>query len=261
MTDSSRLTQLFRYRCLMSSQTPPEPPPIPTPPQPIEPPPVAAQPTAQNPAQNPAPEQPAPPVPPAYQAPQAPQYGQPAAPQYGQYAPQQQAPQYGQPTGQFGQPAPQYGQPGAYQQPAYGQPAYGQPAYGQPGAGQQLTADGKRPRKVWDIVISSILVGLSVIFVLLAIVTAITLPASMQSEFDSRGLGVYNPDDAAGATMAIIISHVVLFLISAGLTVLLIVQRKVSFWVPLAAGILAAILFWAILISTIATVPGFTDGI
>jgi hypothetical protein len=44
---------------------------------------------------------------------------------------------------------------------------------------------------------------------------------------------------------------VVLFLAALGVSILLLVKRRVAFWVPLVAGAVAAIIFWVVLFSLV----------
>ena len=54
-------------------------------------------------------------------------------------------------------------------------------------------------------------------------------------------------------------SHVLLYLLAIGLSILLLVKRKIAFYVPLAAGVLAAIIFWVAIIALMMTDPNLLD--
>ena len=57
------------------------------------------------------------------------------------------------------------------------------------------------------------------------------------------------------------ISHVVLFLAAVGVSIPLLVKRRLAFWVPLVAGAIAAIVFWGVLISLIFSDQALVNGI
>lgn len=188
----------------------------------------------------PSPEQ-APAYPPQYSAPQysppqssAPQYSPPPySPQpYGQqpYAPQPygQQPYAPQPYGQQPYPA------------QYGAPHYGSAGY-----------EGVRPIRTADAIISIVLMVIGLAGVVMACFTAAEgLGSFMQGGYDSAGLGTYVPTGAQGVTQAVLVgSHLVLYLVSVPLTIMLIVKRRISFWLPLTAGTVAAIVFWVTLLT------------
>jgi hypothetical protein len=54
------------------------------------------------------------------------------------------------------------------------------------------------------------------------------------------------------------VSHVVLFVIALGLSIALLIRRRiVVFWVPLGAGFIAAVIFWSTLASVLLSDPAF----
>ena len=168
------------------------------------------------------------PVPPAPPAPPAPPV--PPVPQYGEYAP-------------AGYVAPQ---------PVAG-PAPAQPQ----GAASYPQQAPVRERKTWDLVLTSILLvmglfgaGIGVIYGLL-----FTDPTLIASALEQGGYPGFN-GDAGAAPAILIISHVVLYLIALG-AIPLLIARRVAFWLPLAAGIVAAIIFWSTVMGVLFSDPGF----
>jgi len=47
--------------------------------------------------------------------------------------------------------------------------------------------------------------------------------------------------------------------VAAGLSVLLLVKKKIAFYVPLTAGVIAAIVFWATIVTVMASDPDFAS--
>jgi hypothetical protein len=179
---------------------------------------------------------------------------------------------YGSPTAQPAAPA----QPAAAAQPlpppAYGErlpdptgaPAYAAPAYGAPVAGAAYPAPPKR-RRTWDLVLTIILliVGLFGMGIGLIYAAIFSDPALVQEVFDEAygqsGLGGWN--GSVGAAPAVIaISHIVLYLVAVGVGILLLIRNKIAFWVPLAAGVVAAIVFWGSLFAIVLSDPGVMPG-
>jgi hypothetical protein len=157
-------------------------------------------------------------------------------PQYGEYAPgfvpPAPAPQYAR----YAPAAPQYGQP-------YGAASYPQQA--QP-----------RKRKTWDVVLSIILLVVGLFGMLLGVAYGITFgnPALLDATFQQQGLGGFN--GTVGAAPGVLIgSHVLLYLLAVGGTIPLLLTKRIAFWVPLTAGVVAAIVFWVTLFAVMLTDP------
>ena len=144
-------------------------------------------------------------------------------PQYGEYAPAGYVP-----------PASQQPQPAAPAHPAYptGYPAQPAPL-------------GRR-RKTWDLVLTIILLVLGFFGVLIAVGYAaiISDPALMNELFQQQGLGDFDGTVGAAPT-AIVASHIILYLLVLGGSIPLLIAKRVTFWLPLAVGVIAAIIFWA----------------
>jgi hypothetical protein len=185
--------------------------------------------------------------------------GAPAAGYDAPSAPAQQSPGYpaaGYPQAQSGYPQqPGYSQPG-YPQQGYPQAAYPQtaPVYGQPGFGSTPAPK----RRTWDVVLTIILLVLGLGGTLLGVLYGIIFssPELIDDAFRQQGLGGF--DGEVGATpLVLIVSHVVLYLVAAGLSILLLVKKKIAFYIPLIAGVVAAVIFWAALIMLMLSDPDF----
>lgn len=198
-----------------------------------------------------------------YDAPGAPAQQNPGYPAAG-YPQQQGYPQQpGYPQAQSGYPQqqgypqqPGYPQAGYSQQPGYPQAAYPQaaPVYGQPGFGGTPAPR----RRTWDVVLTIILLVLGLGGTLLGVLYGIIFssPELIDDAFRQQGLGGF--DGEVGATpLVLIVSHVVLYLVAAGLSILLLVNKKVAFYIPLIAGVVAAVIFWAALIMLMLSDPDF----
>lgn len=186
-----------------------------------------------------APEPPVPPTPPVPPVPPA-----PPVPQYGEYAPGFVPPA----------PAPEY----AAYAPAAGQAPHGQP-YGAASYPQQQA--GGRPGKTWDIVLTSILLVLGLIGASLGVIYGFVFssPALLDQSFQQGGLGGFNGTVGA-APGVLIISHVLLYLLALGGAIPLMLTRRVAFWAPLTAGVIAAIIFWVTVFAVLLSDPTIMSG-
>ena len=77
--------------------------------------------------------------------------------------------------------------------------------------------------------------------------------------YGQSGLGGWNGSVGA-APVVIGISHVLLYLAAAGVSIPLLLRNRIAFWVPLAAGVLAAIVFWGALFAIVLSDPTFMSG-
>jgi len=133
-------------------------------------------------------------------------------------------------------------EPGASPPPAIGYPAQPPPAAPAPPA----------RRRVADVVASGILLLVGLIALIGASVTAIALPSALQSAYDDYSLGEYvTPPGVAGIQTALWLGSLVIFLVATGLTVLLIVKRRISFYVPIIAGFVTTLLYWGLIVGAV----------
>ncbi len=187
----------------------------------------------------------APPAPPeAPPAPPAPSAAdRPPVPQYGEYAPAGYLP------------------PGDASAPSASNP------YGVPGYGAQAAAPGYAPadaaprkkRRTWDVVLSSILLVLALFGMAAGLIYAAIFsnPELFNQAMESQGYSGFSAS-VGSAPAVLAISHIVLFLLALGLTIPLLIRgRIVVFWIPLAIGVVAAVVFWVTVFSVITSDPGF----
>ena len=156
-------------------------------------------------------------------------------------------------------PPPTYGErvPDYAAAPAYGTPGSGQPVYG--------AVPPVKRRRVWDLVLTVILLVIGLFGMGIALIYAAIFadPVLVKEVFDQAygqsGLGSWN--GGVGAAPAVIaISHVVLYLIALGVSILLLIKNKIAFWVPLTAGVIAAIVFWGTFTAILLSDPTFLSG-
>jgi hypothetical protein len=124
------------------------------------------------------------------------------------------------------------------------EPVVGAPAYYAPPAAQ-------RTSRTADVAITCVLLALGVIGMLIGVSTGLTLDRSLAGQAATYGVTYHAPADLGALGAVIVISHVVLYLAALGVSIALLVKRRTSFWVPLVGGVVAAIIFWGILLSLI----------
>jgi hypothetical protein len=115
-------------------------------------------------------------------------------------------------------------------------------------------------RRTWDLVLTIILFVMAVIGAGLGLFYgAIFLTPGLLGEvLGQQGYGTPSIDTAAPGAV-IVISHLILFVLGVGIGILLLVKKKIAFYVPLAAGIIAAIIFWVVAGQVFLSIPGFTN--
>jgi hypothetical protein len=155
-------------------------------------------------------------------------------------------------------PVPRYGEyaPAGYVPPAPAEPAppVAYPQYGYP----MHPAPGVRRRKTWDLVLTIVLLVMGFFGMLIGLLYAgiISDPALMDQLFQQQNLGDF--DGTVGAAPAVIVaSHVILYLAVLGGSIPLLISKRVAFWLPLAAGVIAAIIFWSALGGVFLSDPDF----
>jgi hypothetical protein len=154
------------------------------------------------------------------------------------------------------QPAPGYEAAAAAAQPYGTQPYPGQPF----GAASFPAQPGVRPRKTWDLVLSIVLLVLGFLGMLLGVLYGIvfTDPTTIDLVMKQQGYSGFSGNPGAGPAV-LIVSHVLLYLIVLGGTIPLLLRRRVAFWLPLGAGVLAAIIFWSTLVVILMSDPTFVS--
>lgn len=171
----------------------------------------------------------------------------PERPRYGEYAPGYTPPAAAPVASEPVPPAPD--------QPAWAAPP--QPVQAPYGAQSWTPTPTARPRRTWDVVLTIVLLALGLIGTGLALLYAGILrdPTLLDEAFRSQGRGDFTGTVGSAPTI-IAVSHVVLFLLAIGLSILFLVKRRIAFWIPLVIGVIASVLFWGVLVSVIMTDPG-----
>ncbi len=122
-----------------------------------------------------------------------------------------------------------------------------------PAPSVDVRMEDRKPLKA-DIVATCILLIAGLIGCSFAIVSVNGLGQYIQSEYALHSLGIYTPPAILGTiTIAITVSHIALFVLALAISTRLMTRRRVAFYVPLTAGIIAATIFWTVLISFIAS--------
>lgn len=161
-------------------------------------------------------------------------------------------------------PPPAYGEripgyqppPAAPAAPGYAQQPYGVPGYAGPGyaaAGYGAPAGPKR--RTWDLVLTVILFVMGLFGMIIGLFYAAILadPYLFGDAMAQQGMPI--SVDTRGAALIIGVSHPVLYLVAVGVGILLLVKRKIAFWAPLTAGVLATLIFWITLMSVLLSDP------
>jgi hypothetical protein len=154
---------------------------------------------------------------------------------------------------------PQYGEmaPPGYVSPVAPPPAapdYGAPTY-------YVAPPVVRKSRTADVAVTSVLLALGLIGMFVGLSSSIGLKAGLTDEAAKYGVTYDAPSNIAALGALIAITHVVLYLAALGVSIPLLITRRVAFWVPLVAGVVAAIIFWSVLIFLIASDQALMDAI
>jgi hypothetical protein len=153
-------------------------------------------------------------------------------------------------------PVPQYGEyaPPGYVPPVPSSTDLTPPAY-DPAAPAPVAG---RTRRTWDVVLTVVLlvVGLFGATIGIAYGVIFTDPAALREILAQQGYPGFDAQPGA-APAVLVISHVVLYLLALGGSIPLLITKRIAFWVPLAAGVVAAIIFWSCMFIVVSSDPGF----
>jgi hypothetical protein len=138
---------------------------------------------------------------------------------------------------------PKYGEmaPPGYVSPVP-QPDYVAPTY-------YLAPPVVRKSRTADVAVTSVLLALGAVGMFAGVSVGLTLHQALAGEAAKYGVTYDAPANLGALAAIIVVSHVVLFLAALGVSIPLLIARRVAFWVPLVAGVVAAIILWVILIS------------
>jgi hypothetical protein len=118
-----------------------------------------------------------------------------------------------------------------------------------------------RKSRTADVVITSALLALGLVGMFIGLSAALGLGEALTSQAARYGVTYDAPANLGALGAFVAISHVLLYLAALGVSIPLLIARRVAFWVPLVAGVVAAIIFWAVLISLIASDQALLDAL
>ena len=104
-----------------------------------------------------------------------------------------------------------------------------------------------RKPKPADVVVTSVLLALGLLGMFFGLLASVGLGPGLSKQAAQYDVTYHQPANLGALTAVIAISHVVLFLAALGISIPLLVKRRLAFWVPLVAGVIAAIIFWVVL--------------
>jgi hypothetical protein len=128
------------------------------------------------------------------------------------------------------------------------------PQNGQPTA-YYATPQTARKVRTADVVVTCILLTIGLISVLISVGVLSVLPQALAQDYDRYGVTFHKGSNYGALTTFILISHIALYVVALGVSILLMVKRRVAFWVPLAAGVIAAVIFWGVIVGMLVSDP------
>jgi hypothetical protein len=99
-----------------------------------------------------------------------------------------------------------------------------------------------------DTILASALLGASFVIASAGAAMGVLLQWVLQAYYERLGVGYFVSGSVTSAQVSIVVSEIVVFVASALLTLVLMKKKRRSFYVPLAGFVLAAIVFWLVMI-------------
>lgn len=149
-------------------------------------------------------------------------------------------------------------------QPRYGQYAPVPPAgYVAPQATPEPVAPPEpavRPRRTWDIVLTSSLLLVGVYDVVAGFSQYLDLGPALVTAFEQQGFGEFTSfARAAEVGVVLTVIRVVILMVTIVVSLLLISRGRRAFWVPLTGGVLAALVLMVCVFVIVLGDPAFTQ--
>jgi lysylphosphatidylglycerol synthetase-like protein (DUF2156 family) len=110
--------------------------------------------------------------------------------------------------------------------------------------------------RTWDRPVTLTLLILGILGVMFTIAMLQQLPAAMEMLHAQEGLPAYEPDPSVEATVAIgSVVQALLWILTAGVSVVLTVKGRTAFWIPLVGAAVSFITFFVVISIVVATDP------
>lgn len=157
-----------------------------------------------------------------------------------------------QPRPRYGEYAPGFTPPAPPTSPAPPAPPTHEPFGSAPHPAPHPVA----PRR-WDrgLTIALLVLGLLGSYVGVSTGLGLNQPGFLDQALRQQGLGGFR-GTAGAAPFVLVISHLALYLLALGLSLLALRRGRIAFWIPLTAGALAAVVFWAAFMAVLFSDPG-----
>jgi hypothetical protein len=123
------------------------------------------------------------------------------------------------------------------------------------------SAPAVRSIKTPDVIVTCILLILGLFGMLFGAASPALVPAVLLDEYQRYDIPYVQPADLAAITTIMIVSHLVLWAVALGISIPLMVRRRIAFWVPLVTGVVAAVIFWGSFLALVASDPALLNAI
>ena len=133
-------------------------------------------------------------------------------------------------------------------------------ASGWPAVTPPKASTGERPRRRWDLILSVGLLSYGLITVMTGFVQYSDVASIINQAYEIQGVGAFTSTDSADTVgTAAIFVNVVLYAITAAITIQLLRRRRLAFYVPIIGGALSAIIIGIMIVSLMLGDPAFTE--
>lgn len=182
-------------------------------------------------------------------------------PKYGEYAPltpdasAQSTDAADSPHGPTVPAAPQYPAPPAPPQTASAPLSPSQPS---PADGTHGAVVPERKRRMWDVVLTAMLLLFGVADVINTFPTVANLGPTLREGLAAQGAGVFTSDDIAAEAGGVAnIIRVIVLVLTIVFALMQIQRKRIAFWIPLVGATIAAIALFVAIFVAVLSDPGF----
>ena len=126
----------------------------------------------------------------------------------------------------------------------------------------QVSATAQRPRRLWDSVLTAILLGMGIVSVTSSIPQYANFPATLNEVLSQMGYGEYSAVSLATSIgIGLNVAQIVLYVASAIVALLMIRKGRLGFLYPLIAAVLFAVVMVVLLIVAFTGYPNLMSSL
>ncbi|WP_150308220.1 DUF6264 family protein [Planctomonas psychrotolerans] len=133
-------------------------------------------------------------------------------------------------------------------------------AVGAAGAAAPSAGSESRPVRKWDRILTLVLLAFATYSVITGLFTYGNLPAALDQVFAMQGIGRFDDVESARTIgLALNILHLSVYALTVWLSYRMLKQNRITFWVPLTAGVVVSFITAVLLVTLVIGDPAFRE--